>query len=115
MEKLLFAEVQTFKSVNNLGLEIGKYVSENYHRRIISEKRIKAVFGDIKYTMMRFQEKHPRCRKMIIIIHEFQDKFGRTFYAVSAKPENDHTDNCAFILRTTIVEGLIGVRMQDVY
>lgn len=113
MEKLLFAEVQTFKSVNNLGFEFGKYVSDNYHRKVISENRMKAVIGDIKYMKVKFEEQHPRCRKMIVIVNEFQDKLGRTFYAVSSKPENDHTDNYAFILRTTIVEGFVGVNYVE--
>lgn len=61
MDTWLFIEVQTYQSVNKMGLELGKYVEKRYDQTVVHKDCIDDISADIKKKMEELQEKYPRC------------------------------------------------------
>lgn len=59
MDKWFFIEVQTYQSVNKMGLELGKYVEKRYDQTVVHKDCIDDISADIKQKMEELQEKYP--------------------------------------------------------
>lgn len=102
MNKWLFVEVQTYRSVNNMGKELGEYVVHKYDQTVVHKDSINDISNDIKEKMAELEQKYPRCKPLKYETRVYSERYGGVF-DLSAKPDNPQNDNYAFILRTKSV------------
>ena len=99
----MFIEVQTYLSVNKMGLELGQYVYNRYDQVVVHEDCLGEISSDIEQKMAELEEKYPRCKKFKYDVREYQDRYHETVTDISAKPDNTYNDNYVFVLRTKSV------------
>lgn len=103
MDRWFFIEVQTFKSVNNMGLELGDYVFNKYDQTVVHQDCLTDIATDIKAKMEELQIKYPRCKKFIFKHQGYTDRYNVTTDNISVKPSNQYNDNNVFILRSKYI------------
>ena len=62
MDKWFFIEVQTYQSVNKMGLELGHYVEKKYDHTVVHKDCIPDIYDGIKAKKEELEEKYPRSR-----------------------------------------------------
>ncbi|UKK48742.1 hypothetical protein L6475_01875 [Prevotella sp. E9-3] len=103
MDKWFFIEVQTYKSVNNMGKELAQYVYDKYDQVVVHENCISSINADIIEKMEALEAKYPKCKAFAHECRKYSDKYGQEIFDISAKPSNVYNDNYVFILRTTYI------------
>ena len=58
MDKYYFIEVQRFLSVNNMGLDLGRYVEDKYNHAVIHADCMYDIKADITAKMEELQNKY---------------------------------------------------------
>ena len=109
-KKHCFITVRTYLSVNNMGLELGKYVENKYNHTVVAADSFAAVQADIEEKMVELEEKYPRCRPFRIITSTHCDKYGHTNDDIAVKPDNAYNDNYVFIMDTTVIRNEVEVK-----
>lgn len=97
MTSYLFLEVNTYLSVNRMGLELGKYVADKYDQTIINKKNFESVLEDILQKKKELETKYPRCRPFIEHHYHGSDRYGKC-PRVYVKPDSTYNDNIVFSL-----------------
>lgn len=103
MDRYYFIEVQAYKSVNNMGLELGQYVYDRFNWMAVHEGCIDDIVNEIKEKMEELEGKYPKCRPFKFNQRIYTDLYHETEYDISAKPDSQYNDNYIFILRTTLI------------
>lgn len=103
MDKWFFIEVQTYLSVNKMGLELGKYVEKRYDHAVVHKDCINDISADIEAKMAELEKKYPRCRPFKYEKREYKDRWQETVPEISAKPDSTYNDNYIFVLRTSSI------------
>lgn len=103
MDRWFFIEVQTYRSVNNMGLELGDYVYDKYDQTVVHQDCMSEIACDIKGKMEELQAKYPRCKAFKFEHRGFSDKYGVTADDIAVKPDNPYNDNYVFILRSKYI------------
>ena len=103
MDKWFFIEVQTYQSVNKMGLELGHYVEEKYDHTVVHKDCIPDIYDDIKAKKEKLEEKYPRSRPFKYEKWEPEDMWQEKVPRISAKPDSTYNDNYVFILRTSSI------------
>lgn len=103
MDKWFYIEVQTYQSVNNMGLELGRYVEERYDHTVVHKDCISDIYADIDAKRHELEEKYPRSRPFKYEKREYVDRWKETVPEISAKPDSTYNDNFIFILRTSSI------------
>ena len=103
MDRFFFIEVQTYKSVNKMGLELGEYVYDRYDQTVVHQDCMYDIASDIKKKMEELHEKYPRCKELIFEHSGYTDKYNVTTDDISVKPGNQYNDNYVFILRSKYI------------
>lgn len=101
MDKWFYIEVQTYLSVNKMGLELGHYVEEKYDHVVVHKDCIPDIYADIEAKKAELEEKYPRSRPFKYEKREYKDRWQETVPEISAKPDSStYNDSYVFILRT---------------
>ena len=100
MDKWFFIEVQTYQSVNKMGLELGHYVEKQYDHMVVHKDCIPVIYDDIKAKKEELEEKYPRSRPFKYEKRVYKDRWQEEVPEISAKPDSTYNDNYIFILRT---------------
>lgn len=103
MDKWLFIEVQTYRSVNKMGLELGEYVYDRYNKTVVHKDCMIDIANDIKDKMEELKAKYPRCKEFLFNHERTEFSSDPTADRISVGPKNPFNDNYAFILRTVMV------------
>ena len=103
MDKWFFIEVQTYRSVNKMGLELGEYVEKRYDHAVVHKDCIVDISDDIKAKMAELEEKYPRSRPFKYEKRKYKDRWQETVPELSAKPDSTYNDNYIFVLRTSSI------------
>ena len=103
MDKWLFIEVQTYQSVNKMGLELGKYVEKRYDQTVVHKDCIDDISADIKQKMEELQEKYPRSKPFRFETYRYKDRWQNSCCDLSAKPDSRYDVTQVFVLRTSCV------------
>ena len=103
MDRWFFVEVQTYKSVNKMGLELGEYVYGKYDQVVVHQDCMNDIANDIKCKIEELQQKYPRCKAFKFEHTGYGDRYGITTDTISVKPESQYNDNFAFILSTKYI------------
>ena len=106
MDRWFYIEVQTYRSVNKMGLELGKYVYDKYDQTVVHQDCMCEIAADIKAKMEELQEKYPRCKEFLFEHQGCTDKYNVTTDDISVKPSNQYNDNYVFILRSKYIRKL---------
>ncbi|MBR0276280.1 MAG: hypothetical protein IJQ76_08735 [Prevotella sp.] len=101
MDKWLFIEVQTYQSVNKMGLELGRYVEKRYDHAVVHIDCIDAISADIETKMAELEKKFPRSRPFKYAKREYRDRYQEIVPELSAKPDSTNIDSYIFVLRTS--------------
>lgn len=102
MDKYYFIEVQTYQSVNNMGLELGRYVEEEYNHKVVHANQMYDIKADITAKMDELQEKFPRSRAFDFRSDIYDDKIDGEHEIISVAANRD-IDKYVLILRTTVI------------
>ena len=100
MDKWFFIEVQTYQSVNKMGLELGRYVEKEYDHMVVHKDCIPVIYDDIKAKKEELEEKYPRSRPFKYEKRVYKDRWQEEVPEISAKPDSTYNDNYIFVLRT---------------
>ena len=100
MDKWFFIEVQTYRSVNKMGLELGAYVEERYHQTVVHKDCMQDIYADVRSKMVELEKKYPKCKPFKCEVYEYRDTWQEKMFDISVMPENRYNDNCVFCLRT---------------
>ena len=103
MDRWFFIEVQTYRSVNKMGLELGEYVYDRYDQTAVHQDCMSDIAADIQAKMEELQEKYPRCREFLFEHRGYSDKYDVTTDDIYVKPSNQYNDNYVFILRSKYI------------
>lgn len=103
MDRWFFIEVQTYRSVNQMGLELGEYVYDRYDQTVVHQNCMSGIAADIKEKMEELHEKYPRCKEFLFEHRGYTDKYDVTTDDISVKPSNNYNDNYVFFLRTKYI------------
>lgn len=103
MDKWFYIEVQTYKSVNKMGLELIQYVEEKYDHSVVHKDCIPDIYNDIKAMKEGLEVKYPRSRPFKYEMSIYIDKWLEGVPTISAKPDSAYNDNYIFILRTSSI------------
>lgn len=103
MDKWFFIEVQTYQSVNKMGLELGKYVEKRYDHAVVHKDCINDISADIEAKMAELEKKYPRSRPFKYKKREYRDRYQELTPELSAKSDSTYSDNYIFVLRTSFV------------
>ena len=107
MDKWFYIEVQTYQSVNKMGIELGRYVEKKYDHTLVHNDCIPDIYDDIKAKKEELEEKYPRSRPFKYEKREYKDRWQETVPEISAKPDSTYNDNYIFVLRTNSVRKII--------
>lgn len=99
MDKYYFIEVQTYQSVNKMGLELGQYVENKYDTAVVHKDCIDEISADIKQKMSELEGKYPRSRPFRFDTYRYKDRWQNGNCELSAKPDSTYNDNYVFVLR----------------
>lgn len=75
MDKWFYIEVQTYQSVNKMGLELGHYVEKKYDHTVVHKDCIPDIYDDIKAKKEELEEKYPRSRPFKYEKREYKDRW----------------------------------------
>lgn len=103
MDRWFFIEVQTYSSVNKMGLELGRYVFERYDQVVVHKDRMEDIEADIKKKIEELQLKYPRCKAFKYQKRLYIDRYSVNQEEISAKLDNQGDDRYIFFLRTKLV------------
>ena len=106
MDRYFFIEVQTYRSVNKMGLELGSYVYERYDQKVVHQDCMSDIAADIKKKMEELQERYPRCKPFKYEHRRYIDRYSVTNYEIWVKPDNPQNDNYVFSLDTKFIRRL---------
>ena len=105
MDKYYFIEVQRFLSVNNMGLDLGRYVEDKYNHAVIHANCMYGIKADITAKMEELQEKYTRCRPFDFRHSIYKDRIRGDHEDISIAA-NRELDKYVLFLRTTVVKKL---------
>ena len=105
MDKYYFIDVQRFLSVNNMGLELGKYVEDKYNHAVIHANCMYDIEADITAKMKELEEKYPKCRPFDYRSDMYEDKIRGDHETISVAA-NRELEKYVLFLRTTVVRKL---------
>ena len=105
MDRYYFITVMAYQSVNNMGLELNKYVVERYDQAVVHANCICAIKADIEQKMNELLEKYPRCRPFELIFSERKDKYGEPFSDIHVTANKD-IDKHVFVMNVSVVRHL---------
>lgn len=105
MSKKYLMTVRTYQSVNNMGLELGRYVEETFDHMLVSADNFRKVIDIIDAKMKALEAEFPRSRPFKREIIVIKDKFGVAHENIYVTPQNKFNDNHVFILDTEVVRG----------
>lgn len=106
MDKYYFIEVQTYKSVNNMGLELGQYVFEKYNQVVVHSNCMYDIKYDIEIKMKELEEKYPKCKPFKFQTMFYKDRYGETFEEITVRPDSPYNDNLVFTTNVKVVRKL---------
>lgn len=105
MDKYYFISVMAYQSVNNMGLELNKYVVDRYDQAVVHANCINDIKADIEQKMQDLQEKYPRSHPFKLIVNDRKDKYGESYkdlYVTANKVIDKHI----FVMNVSIVRHL---------
>lgn len=105
MSRCYFVSVRTYQSVNNMGLELGRYVEEKYHLTLAPVDKFKEVIADIKAKMRELEEKFPKSRPFKMEVIRFTDRYGQMNENIYVSPQGKGSYTNVFVLETSAVRG----------
>lgn len=105
MDKYYFIEVQRFLSVNNMGLDLGRYVEDKYNHAVIHADCMYDIKADITAKMEELQEKYTRCRPFDFRHSIYKDRIRGDHEDISIAA-NRELGKYVLFLRTTVVNKL---------
>ena len=105
MDKYYFISVMAYQSVNNMGLELNKYVVGRYDQAVVHANCIYGIKADIEQKMVELQEKYPRSRPFKLIVNDRKDKYGEPFSDIHVTANKD-IDKHVFVMNVSVVRHL---------
>ena len=78
MTNCYFIKVETYRSVNSMGLEIGKFMDTNYNHTVVETKDFHLVVSTIKEMLRVLEKEHPKCKPFRTKLTEHKDRYGNT-------------------------------------
>lgn len=110
MAKNYFVTVRTYQSVNNMGLELGRYVEGKYDKVVVPAEDFGKVSVDIMEKMKELEKKYPRSRAFKMETLTLYDRsHGQNVPAIYVTPQSKYNDNHIFILDTAVVRNEVKV------
>ena len=105
MDKYYYISVMAYQSVNNMGLELNKYVVKRYDQAVVHANCINDIKADIEQKMGELQEKYPMSRPFELIVNERKDKYGESYKDLYVTANKD-IDKHIFIMNVSVVRHL---------
>ena len=105
MSRMYLMTVRTYMSVNNMGLELGRYVEETFDHMLVSAADLRKVVANIDAKMKALEAQFPRSRPFKREIIVTKDKFGVGHESIYVTPQSKYNDNHVFVLDTEVVRG----------
>ena len=109
MEKNYFITVRTYQSVNNMGLELGRYVERKYHNVVVSAGDFGKVTVDIMEKMKELERKYPRSRAFRMETLSHKDRYQQDTPSLYVTPQSKYNDNHIFVLDTAVIRNDVNV------
>lgn len=106
MDRYYFIEVQAYKSVNNMGLELGQYVENKYAQTVVNIESMGDIALDIKDKIEELHLKYPRCKELIFEHRLISNGNGENVERITARPNTPRSllsEGYVFILTTKCV------------
>ena len=105
MDKYYYISVMAYQSVNNMGLELNKYVVKRYDQAVVHANCIYDIKADIEKKMEELQEKYPRSRPFELIVNDRKDKYGELYKDLYVTANKD-IDKHIFVMNVSVVRNL---------
>ncbi len=99
MDKWLYIEVATFRSVNDMGRELAQYVYDKYDQTVVHKDCFPDIQADIIRKMDELQEKYPTLKPYKYETRRYEDRHHETMCDIIVGPSFPHSYSYAFILR----------------
>lgn len=109
MAKNYFVTVRTYQSVNNMGLELGRYVEKKYHNVVVSAEDFGKVTVDIMERMKELEKKYPRSKAFKMESTSSIDRYLQKTPHIYVTPQSKYNDNHVFILDTAVIRNEVNV------
>lgn len=115
MAKNYFVTVRAYQSVNNMGLELGRYVEEKYDKVVVPAEDFGKVTIDIMEKMKELEKKYPRSRAFKMETLALCDRaHGQNVPAIYVTPQSKFNDNHIFSLDTAVIRNDVSVVSMEV-
>lgn len=105
MDKYYFISVMAYQSVNNMGLELGRYVNKRYDQVVVHANCMYDIKADIEQKIQELQKKYPRSRPFELKVAERRDKYGESYTEIRVSANSD-IDKHVFIMNVSVVRRL---------
>lgn len=109
MAKNYFVTVRTYQSVNNMGLELGRYVEKKYYNVVVSAEDFGKVIADIMEKMKELERKYPRSRAFRMETLSHKDRYQQDTPSLYVTPQSKYNDNHIFVLDTAVIRNEVKV------
>lgn len=109
MAKNYFVTVRTYQSVNNMGLELGRYVEKKYHNVVVSAEDFGKVTVDIMEKMKELEKKYPRSKAFRMETLSIHDSYKVLHPYIYVTPQSKYNDNHVFVLDTAVIRNEVNV------
>lgn len=109
MAKNYFVTVRTYQSVNNMGLELGRYVERKYDKVVVPAEDFGKVTDDILRNMKALENKYPRSRAFKMETLNSKDRYQQNAPSIYVTPQSKYNDNHVFILDTAVIRNEVSV------
>ncbi len=106
MDKWLFIEVFSYRSVNRMGQELGEYVRDKYDRTVVHADCMNDVADDIRSKMDELKKKYPRCKGFQLRHHRYEDSDYMIRDHIWAGHVDPNKDYEVFVLHTKKIRKL---------
>lgn len=114
MAKNYFVTVRTYQSVNNMGLELGRYVERKYDKVVVPAEDFDKVKADIMEKMKYLEKEYPRSRPFKMETISYVDRYQQSAPSIYVTPQSNYNDNHIFILDTDVIRNEVSVVSMDV-
>ncbi len=110
MAKNYFVTVRTYQSVNNMGLELGRYVEGKYDKVVVPAEDFGKVSVDIMEKMKELEKKYPRSRPFRMETVTVTDRrYQQSLPYIYVTPQSKYNDNHVFVLDTAVIRNEVSV------
>ena len=98
--------VTIYKGVNNMGLELWKYVEDKYSHVVVHKNDLEAIIKDVQAKARELEEKYPRSRPFLINRYDRKKWYGEK-EILTVRRDSQYCEDTVVSVSATMIKNTI--------